>query len=265
MTILAGQVAASAMVENRFAISILGKLKTLDCSLTLLRNVANDVSDGIRLILEVTVSHVGEAILREPLAVASGLQEALLVSRGHGRIILLRGLDKAVGNLFLDASRVGEGLDKVLHVVALSTNQAAQVKDDTASLVALAQDGHVGVLESSKLLLVPLAITLQLFGNLLLEDKSLEGVIALLLGTSKTDGHARRIILLLVNNGGKTTVLSLVALNLDLEVLGLLGELLRKGLEFQELKDMLAPRISHRGNGNLVRTCCFQLSSSSLR
>lgn len=43
------------------------------------------------------------------------------------------------------------------------------------------------------------------------------------------------VVLLLVNETGKTAVLPLVALNLGLEVLSLLGKRLSEGLELEEL------------------------------
>lgn len=83
--------------------------------------------------------------------------------------------------------RLSEGLDKVLHVVRLTTNQAAKVKNNAASVVALSEDGHVGVLQSGKLLLIPLAFALELLGDLLLQDERFQSIITLLLGTSKTN------------------------------------------------------------------------------
>src|SRR5690625_1720207 len=109
------------------------------------------------------------------------------------------------------------------------------MQHDAPGLVALARDGAVGVVKLSKLLLVPLALTLQLLSNLLLENKSLKGVITLLLGAGEADGEAGVVVLLLVDETRETTVLPLVVLNLDLEVLRLLGELLGKGLELEEL------------------------------
>jgi len=127
-------------------------------------------------------------------------------------------------------------------VVALATDEAAEVEHHAAGLVALAQNSSVGMLESSQLLLVPLALALELLRDLLLEDESLESVVALLLRTGKTDRHASIVVLLLVEQASKTAVLPLVVLDLDLEVLGLLGELLGKGLEFEELWNLLAFR-----------------------
>lgn len=212
----------------------MGKFETLHGSLALLRNVADDVRNSVRLILEVTVCHVKEARGRESLAVTSGLDETLLVNRGHAAI-LLGGRNETVCDLFLQIDGVGQGLDKVLHVVALSANEAAQVQDDATGLVALAHDSHVRVLHSSKLLLVPLALALKLLSNLLLENKSLKCVITLLLSSSEANRHACGVILLLVNEAAQATVLPLVALDLDLEVLGLLRKGLGKGLEFEEL------------------------------
>lgn len=210
-------------------LSVLGELETLDGSLALLRNIADNVRNGIGLVLEVPVGNVGEARARVSLAVADGLE--------HGLANLAIELLTLETNLELsgDILGLGEGLDDVLHVVALAADEAAEVEHYATGLVALAQNGGVGMLESSQLLLVPLALALELLGNLLLEDESLESVVALLLRTGKTDRHASIVVLLLVEEPGQTTVLSLVVLDLDLEVLGLLGELLSKGLEFEEL------------------------------
>ena len=117
----------------------------------------------------------------------------------------------------------------------LATDQAAEVKDNTLSFVTLTKDGQVGVLKGRQFLLVALPLTLKLFSNLLLEDKCLESIVTLLLGARKTGGKTSCIILLLVDEASKTSILTLVILNLDLEILSFFGELLSKGLEFEEL------------------------------
>jgi hypothetical protein len=68
-----------------------------------------------------------------------------------------------------------------------------------------------------------------------LENQGLESIVTLLLGAREAGGKASRIVLLLVNETSKTSVLTLVVLNLDLEILSLFGELLCKCLEFKEL------------------------------
>jgi len=123
----------------------------------------------------------------------------------------------------------------VLHVVALAADEAAQVQHHAAGLVALPGQGDVGVLEGGHLLLVALALALELLGNLLLEHQRLERVVALLLGAGQAVGEARIVVLLLVDETGQAAVLALVRLDLDLEVLRLLGELLGESLEFEEL------------------------------
>jgi hypothetical protein len=87
--------------------------------------------------------------------------------------------DKLVG--------LGEGGDEVLHVVALAADQAAQVQHNAAGLVALPGKSNVGVLKGGELLLVPLALALELLGDLLLQDERLESIVALLLGAGKAD------------------------------------------------------------------------------
>lgn len=198
--------------------------------MTLLSNVAHNVRDGVGLVLEMTVCHVGEAGGRVSLGSRGGADRQAV-----GLALLFLSLIITLLDLLGQIIWLGERLDEMLHVVALTTNEAAKVQDNPASLVTLSEDGDVGVLELRQLLLVALALTLKLLSNLLLEDKSLESVVTLLLSASKTDRQAGVVVLLLVNEAGKTAVLPLVGLNLDLEILGLLGELLSKGLELEEL------------------------------
>ena len=124
-------------------------------------------------------------------------------------------------------------------MVVLACYQTSQVKHNTASLITLPQDRDIRMLESSKFFPVPLAFALELFGNLLLENKCLEGIISLLLSPGETDGQASIVILLLINETAKTSVLTLVCLNLDLEVLCFFREGLSEGLKFEELWAML--------------------------
>jgi hypothetical protein len=119
--------------------------------------------------------------------------------------------------------------------MSLTRDQAAQVKNNTLSLITLSEDSGIGMLQSSKFLLVALAFTLKLLGDLLLEDEGLEGIIALLLCARKASGEASSIILLLVDETSETSVLTLVVLNLDLEFLSLFGKLLSERLELEEL------------------------------
>jgi hypothetical protein len=91
------------------------------------------------------------------------------------------------------------------------------------------------VLQRRELLLIPLALTLKLFSNLLLENECLKRIVTLLLGASKTNRYASGIVLLLVDEATKAAVLTLVVLDLNLEVLRFLGKLLGEGLELEEL------------------------------
>src|SRR5215469_11673952 len=124
--------------------------------------------------------------------------------------------------------------------MSLAIDECSEMQNDTLSLVPLADDCSVSMLESSKLLLVSLPLAFELFGNFLLENKCFEGIITLLLGTRQPDSETSGVILLLVDEIRKTTILPLVVLNLNLEVLCLLGELLSKRLKLEEL---LFPRL----------------------
>jgi hypothetical protein len=123
----------------------------------------------------------------------------------------------------------------MFHVMSLARDEAAQVHDDPLGLFPLADDVLVGLLERDQLLLVALPLALELLGNLLLEDKRLQGVVALLLGARETDAEAGGVVLLLVDERREAAILPLVGLDLDLELLRLLGELLGKCLELEKL------------------------------
>lgn len=120
-------------------------------------------------------------------------------------------------------------------MVGLAADQAAKVKYNTLGLVTLSEDSRVGMLKSRQFFLVALAFTLELFGNLLLQDKSLESIVTLFLSAREAGVEASGIILLLVDETSETSVLTFVVLNLDLEILSLFGKLLSERLEFEEL------------------------------
>jgi hypothetical protein len=112
------------------------------------------------------------------------------------------------------------------------------MENNTLSFITLAEKGGVGVLKARQLLLVSLSLTFKLFSNFLLKDQSLESIITLLLSSRQANSETCSIVLLLVNETSKTPVLSLVVLNLDLEILGLLRELFGESLEFEELENI---------------------------
>lgn len=120
-------------------------------------------------------------------------------------------------------------------MVGLATDQAAEMKNDTLSLITLTKNSDIGVLQSGEFLLVAFAFALKLFGDLLLEDKRLESIITLLLSSREASSDTRSIVLLLVNETRETSVFTLVVLNLDFEILSLFGKLLSESLEFEEL------------------------------
>jgi len=241
---------------------VLGEVEALDGGSALVADAADDVCDSIGLVAEVTVRDIRDAQASKGLVILAKVQQVLLQLGAHmiyrwfltdllARRLLLHstlrtlhalGIDGLLGDVFVtlldDLSNIGgaaDGAHDVLHVVALAVDQAAQVQDHTLGLVTLATEGRVSVLQGSDLLLVALALTLELLGNLLLEDESLESIVALLLSAGQTESETSDIILLLVNETSEATVLALVVLNLDLELGGLLGELLSKGLELEEL------------------------------
>lgn len=119
--------------------------------------------------------------------------------------------------------------------MSLATDQTAQVKNDTLSFITLSKDSGIGVLKGGQFLLVTLAFTLKLLSNLLLENKGLEGIVTLLLCSGEAGGETSSIIFLLVDETSETSILTLVVLNLNLEILSLFGKLLSKCLEFEEL------------------------------
>lgn len=241
---------------------VLGEVKALDGGSALVADAADDVCDGIGLVAEVTVRDIRDAQASKGLVILAKVQQVLLQLGAHmiyrwfltdllARRLLLHstlrtlhalGIGGLLGDVFVtlldDLSNIGgtaNGAHNVLHVVALAIDQAAQVQNHTLGLVTLATEGRVSVLQGSDLLLVALALALKLLGNLLLEDEGLESIVALLLSARQTESKTGDIILLLINEASEATVLALVVLNLDLELGGLLGELLSKGLELEEL------------------------------
>ena len=148
-------------------------------------------------------------------------------------------------------------------MVGLAVDEAAEVNDNTLGFVALTRKVGVGMLELRNFLLVPLALSLKLFGNFLLKNESLEGIITLLLSARKTESKTSNVVLLLVDEGGETAVFTLVVLNLDLEFRGFFGELLSERLEFEELQRGSAESGCRRAR--VRQTCCFHVSSSSTR
>lgn len=124
----------------------------------------------------------------------------------------------------------------MLHVVSLPVDEAAEVENHTSRLVALAEDGFICVLESGELFFVTLALSLELFGNVLLEDKRLESIVTLLLRTVETLGETSSIALLLLDERCEAAVFAFVSLDFDFELLCLLGKLFGESLEFEELQ-----------------------------
>ena len=129
--------------------------------------------------------------------------------------------------------------------MSLPVDEAAEVENHTSRLVALAEDGVICVLESGEIFLVTLALSLELFGNVLLEDKRLESIVTLLLRTVETLGETSSIALLLLDERCEAAVFAFVSFNFDFELLCLLGKLFGESLEFEELQ--------------MVSVCCREL------
>lgn len=273
MAALRRQPALLARDRLGLRVRVVRELQPLDGRGALLADVADDVRDGVGLVAEVAVRDVDDGHVAQALAVAraggGGVVEARLhfwghvgaagegarggarVGRGGGGVCrCFRGGVAGSAALLGDVLEVlvvvavlnvlcqlvlAESADNMLHMVSLAADERAQVKNNALCLVALAQDGGVGVLELGELLLVALALALEFLGDLLLQDESLEGVVALLLGAGEADGEAGAVVLVLLDEGGEAAGFALVGLDLGFEVGGLLGELFGKGLEFEEL------------------------------
>jgi hypothetical protein len=100
---------------------VLCQLETLNSSLALLGDVADDVGNSIRLVLEVTVGNISEARRRHSLAASGSSLEMAVLLNGlllltilHLIVTFLKLLDKVIG--------LGKRLDEVLKVVALTAN-----------------------------------------------------------------------------------------------------------------------------------------------
>ena len=277
--------AAAAAAAAVLVVGILGQVQALDGLGALVVDAADDVGDGVGLVAQVAVGHVGDAHARQTLVAGAHVEQVLLqlgvvgvlhegaagetavgaAGRGRGgggggRVRLggggggdglgggLHGGGAAVrllgGGLLDEVGQVGGGggggggadaAGQVVHLERLAADQGAELQHDALGLVALVQQGGVGVLQVGQLGLVALAFALEFLGDLLLQHQGLEGVVALLLGAGQADGQAREVVLLLVDEAGQAAVLALVGLDLDLELGGLLGELLGEGLELEEL------------------------------
>lgn len=134
----------------------------------------------------------------------------------------------------------------MLHVVSLPVDEAAKVENHPSGLVPLADNGGICVLERRELFLVALPLTLELFGNVLLENKRFKGIVALLLCAIETLGEASSIIFVLLDKRCETAVFAFVSLDLDLELLCLFSKLFGESLKFEELS-----MLSIRSRGSL--------------
>ena len=69
----------------------------------------------------------------------------------------------------------------------------------------------------------------------MLEDKRLKSIVALLLRAMETLGKASGVVFMLLDEGREAAIFAFVCLDLDLELLCLLGELFGESLEFEKL------------------------------
>lgn len=156
---------------------------------------------------------------------------------------------------------IGNAPDKMFHVLRLALNQRPKVNNDPLGFITLTRNLVIRPYKLAKLLLVLFPFALEIFGNFLLHNQGFEGLVALLLGTGETDGEVIRICLLLFNKPVKPLILLLMRLDLGLKIRRLLGKLSSKGLEFLKLHGV--SNVSKRTK--VRRTCCFQLSTSSIK
>lgn len=147
-------------------------------------------------------------------------------------------------------------------MLRLALNQRPKVNNDPLRFVTLARNLMVRPYELAKLLLILFPFALEVFGDFLLHNQGFKSFVALLLGTGETDGEVIRVCLLLFNEPVKPLVLFLVGLDLGLEIGRLLGKLSSKGLEFLKLH-RVSKNVSTSAEVRL--TCCFQLSTSSIK
>lgn len=251
---------STGLVESQLLslyLGIVGELKTLNGSGALLADVPDNVGNCVGLVSQVAVSNIDNAHVAESLAVSHSVGQTSLdiCVRVIGSTSLISILIFALSfgvfdnvfkiiavliittlNVVSELGALADRTDNVLHVVSLATDQAAEMKNNTLSLVTLSEDSAVGMLKCGELLLVALAFTLKLLGNLLLENKRLESIVTLLFSTREASSEASSIVLLLINETSKTPVLALVVLNLNLKILRLLCKLLSERLEFEELQ-----------------------------
>lgn len=66
-------------------------------------------------------------------------------------------------------------------MMSLAANKTSEMQHHSLCLVPLAENGDVRVLQRRQFFNVPLPLALELLGDLLLENKSLECIVALLL------------------------------------------------------------------------------------
>lgn len=146
----------------------------------------------------------------------------------------------------------------MLHVVSLSIDEAAKVENHSSGLVALAGKGGICVLEGGELFLVALALTFKLFGNVLLEDKRLKSIVALLLRAIETLGEASSVIFVLFDEGREAAIFTFVSFNPDLKFLCFLSKLLGESLKFEELRMLSGDVVDLCGERHIPAASSFQ-------
>lgn len=178
---------------------------------------------------------VANALARLARAKIRGVEACVAASNGFALVLVFRGVFVAFANIFGEFWSFVERADDVLHVVGLAVDEAAQVEHHALRFVALAENSGVGVLQSGEFFLVALSFAFELLRNLLLQYERFQSVVSLLFGARETHCETGSVVPLLLDEVRQTSVLAFVVLDLDFEVLSLLGELLCERLEFEEL------------------------------
>ena len=151
-------------------------------------------------------------------------------------IFILLDVIVALINVVSELAGGSDSADDVFHMVGLASDEASEVEDNALCLVSLPGELAIGMLKSCNLLAISGTLLLEVFGDTLLQDESLESVVSLSLDARKSEGETSGIVLLLIDETSESAVLALVRLDLDTKLGKLLVERLDKCLELLELQ-----------------------------